>query len=165
MSYTQSKMSNRNSYGRGRFGDRRRRDQEEVVKEEKPARKEPPGPTIDPRTGKKDWSLYNATVVGNTPLVGAPAHPKCLPGLEDTQGSGRRLGCGRPYSPAEDGPNDWVHVPTRQERVERKRIRSRRRHAQRALQQEQEAVRMEIDDDSDDGSVEEPVEKYTSRRR
>jgi hypothetical protein len=67
-------------------------------------------PDINPITGKPDWSRYNASVVGNVPVVGAPAHPTCAPGLEATQGPNARpppysmisFG-GREYKDDEDG--------------------------------------------------------------
>ena len=62
-----------------------------------PAREEPK-PDINPLTGKPDWSRYNATIVGNVPVVGAPANPGFLPGLEATQGPDARPPPYRPVS-------------------------------------------------------------------
>ncbi len=39
-----------------------------------------PGPTILPN-GKKDWSAYNACIVGASWDLRAPLHPACPPGL------------------------------------------------------------------------------------
>lgn len=73
-----------------------------------------PKPDINPLTGKPDWSRYNATVVGNVPVVGAAANPGFPPGLEATQGPNARpppyrmvsFG-GREYANDEDG---WQRV-------------------------------------------------------
>lgn len=70
-----------------------------------------PKPDINPLTGKPDWTRYNASIVGNVPLIGAPAHPVCLPGLEATQGPDARpppyrpvsFGATREYKDDEDG--------------------------------------------------------------
>jgi len=73
--------------------------------------REEPKPDIDPRTGKPDWSRYNASIVGNVHLPGAPLHPAYAPGLEATQGPNARppvyrpvsFGATREYKDDEDG--------------------------------------------------------------
>ncbi len=70
-----------------------------------------PKPDINPITGKPDWSRYNASIVGNVPVVGAPANPGFAPGLEATQGPNARpppyrpvsFGATREYKDDEDG--------------------------------------------------------------
>ena len=80
--------------------------------------REEPKPDINPITGKPDWSRYNATIVGNVPLPGAPAHPAYAPGLEATQGPDAcpppyrnvSFGATREYKDDEDG---WQTVTRR----------------------------------------------------
>ncbi len=47
------------------------------------------GPTIL-SNGKRDWTAYNATVVGSGYVPNAPLHPRHAPGLEATQGAGAK---------------------------------------------------------------------------
>lgn len=46
------------------------------------------GPEIDSRTGKKDWSRYNASVVGAAWNLRAPLYPPCASGLGYTASYG-----------------------------------------------------------------------------
>lgn len=137
MSYSQNKMNSRNS-NNGRNGGRpygRRQEQRP-----EPARApviERPGPEIDPRTGKKDWTRYNATTVGYAPDFRAPATPTCLPGLERTQGANAPFLTYRIVSQADDAPTQWTHVG-RQESKRTRRDRNRRRREQ--------TIRYEIDE-------------------
>ncbi len=101
------------------------------------ATREEPKPDIDPRTGKPDWSRYNATIVGNAPLQGAPLHPAYAPGLEATQGPNARpppyrnvsFAATREYADDEG----WQHVG--------KSRRGRRARAWRGKSQEETAQR------------------------
>ena len=38
--------------------------------------------------GRPDWTRYNATVVGNNPVPGAPEHPRELPGVAEARERG-----------------------------------------------------------------------------
>lgn len=81
---------------------------------------ERPGPEYNPITRKLDWSRYNATIVGNVPVIGAPANPGFLPGLEATQGPNARPPPYRMVSFAatrEYADNEgWQHVGRKKKR-------------------------------------------------
>lgn len=94
-----------------------------------------PGPSRD-AYGRPDWSAYNATVVGNLPLLGAPLHPTCLPGLPPPPP--RKL---VPTPPVE---YEWVKIgkngkPALQQEEKRKRKNARR--AQRRRNREEREAR------------------------
>jgi hypothetical protein len=94
---------------------------------------ERPGPDIL-SNGKKDWSRYNATIVGAAWDLRAPAHPAYAPGLIPSNTPYRTVffGADREYGPDEG----WQKV--RPKRSSKKR---RARQAREA----QEAVTLSID--------------------
>jgi hypothetical protein len=127
MSYSQNNRNRNSNYRNGGRG-------QQAPPE--PARApviERPGPDVDPKTGKKDWSRYNATTVGYAPDLRAPVHPICLPGLNQAS----NLPPSRIVSLAEDAPTEWTHVG----RVESKRVRRDRNRRRR-----EETIRFEIDE-------------------
>lgn len=77
------------------------------------APKAEPKPDIDPRTGKPDWSRYNATVVGNRPATNVRschnAHPAglqcadCTPGYVEPVYMPVSFAASREYKDDEDG--------------------------------------------------------------
>lgn len=67
---------------------------------------------IDPKTGKKDWSRYNATVVGAVWDLRAPAHPAGPPGLPAPPAAAtpaRRVAWLGERRVTEE-PGAWIHV-------------------------------------------------------
>jgi hypothetical protein len=76
-----------------------------------------PKPDIDPKTGKPDWSRYNATVVGAGWDPRAPLHPAELPGLAAARERGLAaqaawLATRKTYT-YEDPDDGWVRVRSR----------------------------------------------------
>lgn len=103
------------------------------------ATREEPKPDIDPRTGKPDWSRYNATVVGNVPATNVrscwSAHAAgiscraCTPGYVEPVYQNVSFGATREYADDEG----WQHVG--------KSRRGRRARAWRGKSQEETAQR------------------------
>lgn len=93
---------------------------------------ERPGPDINPRTGKKDWTRYNATIVGAAWDLRAPLHPACLPGLSPVPKSGYKtvfFGADREY----DEDEGW------------QKVKPKRTSKKRRARQAQEPVTLSID--------------------
>jgi hypothetical protein len=69
---------------------------------------------VDPRTGKKDWSRYNATVVGARWNLSAPLYPVEPPGLAAARAVGLAaqaayLATRKSYDYT-DPEQGWTHV-------------------------------------------------------
>ncbi len=99
-------------------------------------------PDIDPRTGKKDWSRYNASIVGARWNAAIPLRIPCLGGLAFTATYGVHPVAGIPpaYQPVsfapqvawEDDEQGWTHVGRNKKRQAAKR----RTRANRILAEE-----------------------------
>jgi hypothetical protein len=89
--------------------------------------KEEPKPDIDPKTGRPDWSRYNATVVGSRWNLSAPLHPAELPGVAAARERGLAAQAAYlatrktyDYKNSEDG---WTHVGRSKKRRSHKKLR------------------------------------------